>query len=81
MVDEIIQQRRTTHGPFSQVARTETLILLAFEDAPNWRKLSDVQRSSMRMMAHKMARILCGDPSYEDHWKDIQGYAKLGGAP
>ena len=29
------------------------------------------------MIAHKMGRILNGDPSYIDSWTDIVGYAKL----
>ncbi|WP_257617167.1 hypothetical protein [Campylobacter pinnipediorum] len=29
------------------------------------------------MIAHKIARILAGNPNYKDHWDDIAGYATL----
>lgn len=29
------------------------------------------------MIAHKIARILNGDPDYDDSWVDIAGYATL----
>jgi hypothetical protein len=29
------------------------------------------------MIAVKLARILCGDPDFHDHWQDVIGYAKL----
>jgi hypothetical protein len=29
------------------------------------------------MIAVKLARILCGDPDFQDHWLDVIGYAKL----
>jgi len=44
---------------------------------PGWSRLSSVQREGLSMIQHKIARIMCGDPNYYDHWHDIQGYAKL----
>lgn len=35
------------------------------------------QREALEMIAHKIARILNGDPNYADSWVDIAGYAKL----
>lgn len=29
------------------------------------------------MIAHKLGRIINGDPNYSDSWHDIAGYAKL----
>jgi hypothetical protein len=31
----------------------------------------------LEMIAHKIARILSGDPNHRDHWEDIAGYAEL----
>jgi hypothetical protein len=45
--------------------------------SPNWIRLTDVQAESLEMIAVKLARILCGDPEYLDHWADVVGYAKL----
>ena len=46
-------------------------------DAPNWKELSDDKIEALDMCAHKIGRILNGDPSYKDSWTDIIGYAKL----
>jgi hypothetical protein len=43
-----------------------------------WRdNLNDVQRQALTVIVDKIARILSGDPNYDDNWHDIQGYAKL----
>ena len=39
--------------------------------------LSPDQREALEMIAHKIARILNGDPDYADSWHDIAGYAQL----
>lgn len=31
----------------------------------------------LEMIAHKVGRILAGNPHFEDHWADIAGYARL----
>lgn len=35
------------------------------------------QIECLEMIAHKVGRILNGDPHYGDSWRDISGYAKL----
>lgn len=42
-----------------------------------WQLLSSVQRQALEVIVDKIARILSGDPNYDDNWHDIQGYAKL----
>lgn len=42
-----------------------------------WRHLAPDQREALEMIAHKIGRILNGDPNYADSWADIAGYAKL----
>lgn len=46
------------------------------QDRP-WDKLSPIHREALEMIAHKIGRILNGDPNYADSWHDIAGYAKL----
>jgi Domain of unknown function (DUF6378) len=43
----------------------------------NWIFLSADQKEALEMIAHKIARILNGDPNYIDSWIDIAGYAQL----
>jgi hypothetical protein len=45
--------------------------------AEGWKRLSVGQREALEMIAHKIARILSGDPNHKDHWEDIAGYAEL----
>ena len=40
-------------------------------------ELSPDQAEALDMIAHKIARILNGDPNHHDHWHDIAGYATL----
>jgi|SRR5688572_53085 len=42
-----------------------------------WQALAADQREALEMNAHKVARILNGDPDYSDSWRDIAGYATL----
>ena len=58
------------------VALVIGLVMLA---SPNWRhgKLASDQRETLDMIAHKIGRILNGDPNYHDSWHDIIGYTKL----
>ena len=42
-----------------------------------WTALADDQKEALEMIAHKVARIVNGDPHYADSWVDIAGYAKL----
>jgi hypothetical protein len=39
--------------------------------------LAQDQREALEMIAHKIARILNGDPNYSDNWIDVAGYATL----
>ena len=32
---------------------------------------------SLELIANKLARILNGDPMYDDSWRDISGYCTL----
>lgn len=48
------------------------------EIAHKWDQLSPAHKEALEMIAHKIGRILNGDPNYDDSWHDIAGYAKLG---
>lgn len=43
----------------------------------NWAKLQADQKEALEMIAHKIGRVLNGDPNYADSWHDIAGYATL----
>lgn len=76
-VDDVLEERGSRYGLFSEHARITQNIKRAMHASPNWAKLSDSQREALEMIAHKMGRILNGDPNYADSWTDIGGYARL----
>jgi hypothetical protein len=76
-LDTILVERGKQHGDFADHARVTQAIKRAMYDSPNWSKLSDMQKESLEMNAHKVGRILSGDPNFNDHWLDIEGYMRI----
>ena len=58
----------------AQIAQDIKSVML---ESPNWNKLSYDQKEALDMVAHKIGRILNGDPNYVDSWHDIVGYVSL----
>lgn len=79
---ELLAERGKTHGPYELHAGVTQQIknVMHFQHQNGyacWVKLTESQRESLDMIAHKIGRILAGDPDFRDHWDDIAGYAKL----
>ena len=72
-----LAQRGNRYGAFSGHAKITQNLKRAMQDSPNWASLTDQQREALEMVAHKIGRILNGDPNYHDSWHDIVGYTKL----
>lgn len=72
-----LQARGARYGDFAGHARVTQAIKRAMLDSRNWQLLGDDQREALEMIAHKVGRILNGDPNYHDSWHDIIGYTKL----
>ena len=81
MIDlkKMIKERTSTHGDYTAGARVMQTLKDVMMKEPGWQKLFPCQRESLHMFAHKIGRILVGDPNLKDHWDDIAGYAKLAG--
>ena len=75
--EQLLAERGKTHGEYTDHARCTQNIMRAMQSEKNWDSLSDVQKESLHMFAHKMGRIATGNPDIHDHWDDIAGYAKL----
>lgn len=75
--DTLLAQRQTTHGDFSDNARNGQALRDFFRSSPRWEQMHPVHREALDMMACKLSRILSGQASFDDHWKDISGYATL----
>jgi hypothetical protein len=76
-IDTTLAERGTRYGSFSEHARITQNIKRAMTDSKNWNSLSDDKKEALEMVAHKIGRILNGDPEYADSWHDIIGYSKL----
>ena len=86
-IKNIARERNKTHGDYTDVAVYTAQFRQILETATIDRKadsrirLSDRQRLSLDMICNKIARILAGNPSEEEHWKDIAGYAYIANTP
>lgn len=75
-INTTLEARNSTHGNFINNAMLSQGIknMIRIHDD---HKLSQSQLESLDMIAHKIARIVTGNPNVHDHWHDIAGYATL----
>lgn len=74
----MLTERRKRYGEFaahSEISQALKEAMWAAEEG--WERLTPCQREALEMIQHKVARILNGDPRYDDNWKDICGYSQL----
>lgn len=78
-IEAILNERGSRYGSFVKHAYITQRLKAVMADTPNWMALDDDMVESLEMIAHKIGRILNGDPAYADSWVDIAGYAQLVG--
>ena len=87
-INSILDERGKRYGSFvghAQITQGIKYILSgtigcgegAVNASRNWAAMKHDQREALEMIAHKLGRIVNGDPNYEDSWRDIAGYATL----
>lgn len=76
-VEQTLEDRKKTHGDFRNHSAVTQAIKHAMRCRSSWNHLSDAQQEALDMIAHKIGRVLAGDPNHDDHWHDIAGYAML----
>jgi hypothetical protein len=76
-VNTILEEREKTHGDFTNHAEITQEIKNTMHGGLNWIRLSSIQREALDMVAHKIGRIMSGDPDLVDHWDDSAGYMTL----
>lgn len=74
---ETLAERGELYGDFSGHAKLSQSIKGVIEGGRSYPKLNSSQREALEMIAHKIARIINGDPNYVDSWVDICGYSQL----
>jgi hypothetical protein len=76
-IQDTLNERGTRYGEFPDHAVISQRLKAVMRTNTGWRSLSSEQAEALEMIAHKIARILNGDPNYDDSWRDIAGYATL----
>jgi len=82
-INETLKERGSRYGDFKTHADITQALkrVMRCEETmtcnDNWDRLSPDKKEALEMIAHKIARIINGDPSYAESWRDIAGYAQL----
>ena len=76
-INDTLAQRGNRYGSFTGHAKITQNLKTLMQSTPNWIGLLPDQREALEMIAHKIGRILNGDPNYDDSWVDIAGYSML----
>lgn len=76
-INETLKERGSRYGTFGEHGRITQAIKDALRSGKSWPLMLPDQREAVDMIAHKLGRIVGGDPNYSDSWHDIIGYTKL----
>lgn len=76
-IDATLAERGSRYGNFRGHARITQALKTVMHMERKWGTLTKDKQEALDMIAHKIGRILNGDPEYHDSWHDIVGYAKL----
>jgi len=76
-IDQLIAERGSRYGKFADGAEIMRDLKHVMHEVDGWNNLTASQKEALDMIQHKIGRILNGDPTYDDNWKDIAGYATL----
>lgn len=76
-VDAVLTERGSRYGVFMDHAIITQTLKDIMRRTPKWDHMADDQKEALEMVAHKIGRILNGDPNYHDSWLDLVGYSKL----
>jgi len=76
-INEILEQREARYGDFRDVAQISQNIMDNLRSGASFYELDYDQLEALSMISNKLARVVNGDVTYEDSWRDIAGYATL----
>lgn len=76
-IDSILKERGERYGEFVDHAQITQELKFTMQKTAGWKRLTAAQKECLDMVAHKIGRILNGDPDYADSWVDIVGYTQL----
>lgn len=73
--DPLLAARGARYGAFKDNAQISQELKAQMRQAQKWDALDPDMKEALEMVAHKISRILAGDPYYNDSWVDLAGYA------
>lgn len=76
-IAETLAARGKVYGDFVGHANITQSIKSIMRLGVKWDSLSCDKKEALDMVAHKIGRILNGDPEYKDSWHDAIGYLTL----
>ena len=76
-VEKVLNERAQTYGQYHMVSKISQDVKKVIRNSPNYPLMPDYMKESLDLIANKLARILNGDPLYDDSWRDISGYCTL----
>ena len=76
-VTETLDQRENRYGDYKDVSATSQWLKDIIHAGGSWNAMEPYMQESLDLIANKLARIVNGDPFYDDSWHDVGGYAKL----
>lgn len=77
-INKILEERGKRYGVFADHAMVTQKLKDIINQYSRWHLgYTADQQEALDMIAHKIGRIICGDPNYSDSWRDIAGYATL----
>lgn len=75
--EELVDSRSALYGTFCGRADLTVDLMERLQKHPKWPAIPSWGKWALTMLVEKIGRIVEGDPSYDDNWKDIGGYAEL----
>lgn len=76
-IRQTLAERENTHGDYGDHADTTQKLKDVIRSGRTYGSLNAHERETLDMIAHKIGRIVSGNPHFHDHWHDIAGYATL----
>jgi len=76
-IKQVLAERGKDYGDYASKAQFIQNVKLLMRMSPSWFDMDADMRESMEMIAHKMGRVVYGNPAHKDNFLDIAGYAKL----
>jgi hypothetical protein len=76
-IQDTLTERGKRYGEFKEHAEISQNLKRTMWATPRWVDLPDDIKEALEMIQHKIARVLNGDPEYDDNYRDVAGYSQL----